>query len=102
MFGPEINLVKSEGTIMGYPLEEQQRIADNLNYILSCFSITYLGVPASDTRIQIRDLDTLVEQIKAKAEPWSDRFTSKGSKTMLIKTPANLVSHVYDGDVHPP
>lgn len=51
MSGPEINFVKSEGMVMGYPLEEQQRIVDNLNYILSCFPITYLGVPASDTRI---------------------------------------------------
>ena len=46
---------------MEYALEEQQRIADNLNYILSYFPITYLGVPASDTEIQIKDLDTLVE-----------------------------------------
>ena len=42
MSGPEINFVKSEEMLMGYPLEEQQRIVENLNYILSCFLINLL------------------------------------------------------------
>ena len=37
-----------------------------------------------DTRVLIRDLDPLVGRVKAKAEPWRGKFTSKGSKTVLI------------------
>jgi hypothetical protein len=46
--------------------------------------MTYLGVPVRDSRILIRDLDPLMGRVRAKAEPWCGRFTSKGSKTILI------------------
>ena len=41
-------------------------------------------MPIRDSRILIRDLDPLVERVKAKSEPWQGRFTSKGRKTILI------------------
>ena len=70
--------------VLGYPPEEQQRIADNLNCRLSSFPVSYLGMPIRDSRILIRDLEPLVGRVKAKSEPWQGRFTSKGSKTILI------------------
>ena len=38
----------------------------------------------SDARIGIKDLEPLVGRVKAKVEPWRRRFTSKGSKSVLI------------------
>lgn len=84
MSGLKINFDKSEVMIMGYPLEEQHRIADNLNCKLSSFPVTYLGMPLSDSRILIKDLEPVIGRVKAKAEPWQGRFTSKGSKSVLI------------------
>jgi hypothetical protein len=75
---------ESKVVILGYAPEDQQRIADNLNCRLSSFSITYLGMPIRDTRILIKDLDPLVGRVRTKAEPWRGRFTSKGSKMVLI------------------
>ena len=46
--------------------------------------MNYLGVPVRDSRILIRDLAPLVGQVRSKAEPWCGRFTSKGSKMVLI------------------
>lgn len=69
---------------MGYPPEEQQQIADNLNCRLSSFPITYLGMPLGDTRTLSRDFDPLVKRVKAKAELWRGRFISKRRKSMLI------------------
>jgi hypothetical protein len=48
MLGLKINFDKSEVVVMGYNPEEQQRIADNLNYRLASFPINYLGMPVRD------------------------------------------------------
>ena len=84
MSGLKINFDKSEVVILGYSAEDQQRIADNLNCKLATFPVTYLGMPVRDSRILVKDLDPLVERVKSKAAPWQGRFTSKGSKTVLI------------------
>ena len=41
-------------------------------------------MPVRDTNVLIRDLEPLVRRVKSRAEPWQGRFTSKGSKTVLI------------------
>jgi hypothetical protein len=46
--------------------------------------MNYMWIPIRDSRILIRDLDSLVGRVKSKAEPWCGRFTSKCSKTVLI------------------
>ncbi|KAM0922736.1 hypothetical protein ACQ4PT_005968 [Festuca glaucescens] len=84
MSGLRINFDKSEVVVLGYPPKEQQRIADNLNCRLASFPITYLGMPIRDSRILIKDLAPLVGRVRMKAEPWRARFTSKGSKSVLI------------------
>jgi hypothetical protein len=84
MSGLRTNFNKSEVMILGYSSEDQQRIADNLNCRLSSFHMTYLGMPIRDTRILIKDLEPLVGRVRMKAEPWRGRFTSKGSKSVLI------------------
>ena len=38
----------------------------------------------SDSRSLIKELEPLLGRVKAKAEPWQGRFTSKGSKSILI------------------
>ena len=67
MSGLKINFDKSEVVILGYSPEKQRRIADNLNCRLSTFPVSYLGIPIRDSRILIRDLDPLVERVKAKS-----------------------------------
>ena len=84
MSGLKINFDTSEVMIMGFPPDEQQRIADKLNCKLSAFPVTYLGMPLSDSRILIKDLEPVTQRVKAKAEPWQGRFTSKASKKILI------------------
>jgi hypothetical protein len=84
MSGLRTNFNKSEVLILGYSSEDQQRIADNLNCRLSSFPMTYLGMPIRDTRILIKDVEPLVGRVRTKAEPWRGRFTSKGSKSVLI------------------
>ena len=73
MSGLKINFDKSEVMIMGYSPEEQQRIADKLNCKLAAFPVTYLGMPISDSRILIKDLEPVTQRVRAKAEPWQDR-----------------------------
>ena len=70
--------------IMGYSPDERQWIAENLNCKFSSFLVTYMGTPISDSRILIKDLEPVTQRVKAKAEPWQGRFTSKASKTVLI------------------
>ena len=101
MSGLKINFDKSEVVILGYSEEDQQRIADNLNCRLASFPITYLGMPVRDTRILAKDYEPLVARVKSKSEPWQGRFTSKGSKTVLIDSCISSLNHVYDGDVYP-
>jgi hypothetical protein len=85
MSGLKINFDKSEVVVMGYNPEDQQRIADTFNYRLTSFPVGYLGMPVRDSRILIKDLDPLVGRV-SKAEPWRGKFTSKGSKTILINS----------------
>jgi hypothetical protein len=86
MSGLKINFDKSEVVILGYSPKDQQQIADSLNCRLTSFPVSYLGMPIWDSRILIKDLDPLVERVKSKAEPWRGKFTSKGSKTILINS----------------
>jgi hypothetical protein len=46
--------------------------------------MNYLGMPIQDTRILIKDLDPVVGKVKSKAVSWREKFTFKGSKTILI------------------
>ncbi|KAE8773845.1 retrotransposon unclassified [Hordeum vulgare] len=66
------------------------RIADNLNCKLAVLPISYLGMPLAESRILISGFDPLVGRVASRAEPWCGRFTSKGSKSVLISS--NLAS----------
>ncbi|KAE8797566.1 hypothetical protein D1007_27219 [Hordeum vulgare] len=90
MSGLNINFGKSEVVVLGYSNEEQRRIADQLNCKLVVFPISYLGMPLTESRIMVSGFDPLVGRVASCAEPWCSRFTSKGSKTVLIS--ANLAS----------
>jgi hypothetical protein len=86
MSGLKINFDKREVVVMGYSPEEQQRIADNLNYRLTSFLVSYLRMLVRDFRILIKDLDPLVGRVKSKVEPWRGKFTSEGSKRILVNS----------------
>ncbi|KAE8767940.1 hypothetical protein D1007_60629 [Hordeum vulgare] len=68
----------------------KHRIADNLNCKLAVFPISYLGMPLAKSRILVSGFDPLVGRVASRAELWCGRFTSKGSKTVLISS--NLAS----------
>ncbi|KAE8809237.1 hypothetical protein D1007_14137 [Hordeum vulgare] len=80
----KINFGKREVTILGYSEVEKQWIADNLNFRLATFPIDYLGMSLSDSKVLMSAFDPLVENVSWRPEPWCGRFTSKGSKTVLI------------------
>jgi hypothetical protein len=82
--GLKINFDKNEVVVLGYPREDQHRIANNHKCTLSSFPITYLGMPVRDTRTLIKDLDPLVGRVRSKAKPWHGRFTSKERKMTLV------------------
>ncbi|KAE8800176.1 retrotransposon unclassified [Hordeum vulgare] len=84
MSGLKINFDKSEVVVLGFSEEEQLRIADNLNCRLASFPVSYLGMPLAESRILVSGFDPLVSRVASRAEPWCGRFTSKGSKTILI------------------
>lgn len=90
MSGLKIILDKSEVFVLGYSLEDQLRIVDNLNCKLSAFPTTYWGMPFTKSKISTTRFDPLVGRVASRAEPWRGMFTSKGSKTVLIST--NLAS----------
>ena len=90
MSGLKINFDKGEVVVLGYSEAEQHRIADNLNCRLASFPISYLGMPLAESRILVSGYDPLVGRVASRAEPWCGRFTSKGSKTVLISS--NLAS----------
>ncbi|XP_071683810.1 uncharacterized mitochondrial protein AtMg01250-like [Lolium perenne] len=62
----------------------------NTKFLLLCFeAMSGLKINFDKSEvvvlgILIRDLTPLVGRVRAKAEPWCGRFTSKGSKTVLI------------------
>ncbi|KAE8805034.1 retrotransposon unclassified [Hordeum vulgare] len=68
----------------------KHRIADNLNFKLAAFPISYLGMPLAESRVLVSGFDPLVGRVASRAEPWCGRFTSKGNKTVLISS--NLAS----------
>uniref|UniRef100_A0A8I6X3U8 Reverse transcriptase domain-containing protein n=1 Tax=Hordeum vulgare subsp. vulgare TaxID=112509 RepID=A0A8I6X3U8_HORVV len=84
MLGLKINFDKREVVVLGFSEEEQHRIADNLNFRLASFPVSYLGMPLAESRILVSGFDPLVSQVASRAEPWCGRFTSKGSKTIII------------------
>ncbi|XP_073360730.1 uncharacterized protein [Aegilops tauschii subsp. strangulata] len=84
MSGLKINFDKSMVVILGYSATEQQRIADNLNCRLATFHIGYLEMPMSDSKILLSAFDLLAGRVASWAEPWCGRFTSRGSKYVLI------------------
>ncbi|KAE8798766.1 hypothetical protein D1007_25950 [Hordeum vulgare] len=90
MSGLKINFDKSEVVVLGYSEDEQHRITDNLNCKLAAFPILYLGMPLAESRILVSGFDPLVGLVASRAEPWCGRFTSKGSKSILISS--NLAS----------
>ncbi|KAE8781876.1 hypothetical protein D1007_44816 [Hordeum vulgare] len=47
-------------------------------------------MPLAESRILVSGFDPLVGRVASRAEPWCDRFTSKGSKSILISS--NLAS----------
>ncbi|KAE8791512.1 ABC transporter G family member 37 [Hordeum vulgare] len=84
MSGLKINFYKSEVVVLGYSKAEQHRIADYLNCKLASLHISYLGMPLAESRILVSGFDPLVGRVASRVKPWCDRFTSKGSKTVLI------------------
>ncbi|KAE8816186.1 hypothetical protein D1007_06305 [Hordeum vulgare] len=73
-----------------YSEAEHHRIADNLNFKLAAFPISYLGMPLAESKILVSGFDPLVGRVASRAKPWCGRFTSKGSKSILISS--NLAS----------
>ncbi|KAE8817232.1 retrotransposon unclassified [Hordeum vulgare] len=82
----KINFDKSEVVVLGYSEAEQHRIADNLNRKLAAFRISYLGMSLAESSILVSGFDPLVGRVASRAEPWCGRFTSNGSKTVLISS----------------
>ncbi|KAE8786428.1 B3 domain-containing protein [Hordeum vulgare] len=76
--------------LLGYSDEVQHKIADKLNCKLAVLPISYLVMSLAESRILVSGFDPLVGRVPSRAEPWCGRFTSKGSKTVLIST--NLAS----------
>ncbi|KAE8790032.1 hypothetical protein D1007_35712 [Hordeum vulgare] len=101
MSGLKINSDKSEVVVRGFSEAEQHRIADNLNCKLASFPVSYLGMPLAESRVLVSGFDLLVGQVTSRAEPSCSRFTSKGSKTILISSNlASLPMYILPEGVH--
>lgn len=57
MSGLKINFDKSEIFVLGYSLEDQLCISNNLNCKLSVFPTTYLGMPLAKSKILASGVD---------------------------------------------
>ncbi|KAE8805069.1 hypothetical protein D1007_18913 [Hordeum vulgare] len=79
-----INFTKSKVIVMGYSNEENVDIANKLNYRLSVFPMTYLGLPVSDGRVRFTELRPVVAKVEHCVHPWQGRLTSKAGKSMFI------------------
>ncbi|KAE8780094.1 hypothetical protein D1007_46766 [Hordeum vulgare] len=84
MSGLKINFDKSEVVVLRFSEDGQLMIADNLNCRLASIPVSYLGMPLAECRILVSGLDPLMSRVASRAEPWCGRFTSKGTKTILI------------------
>lgn len=84
MSGLAINFAKSEVLVMGYEDHEKVHIANRLNCRLGSFPITYLGLPISDSRISLKELRPVVDQVMHRVDPWQGRLVSKAGKAVLI------------------
>ncbi|XP_073355069.1 uncharacterized protein [Aegilops tauschii subsp. strangulata] len=75
MSGLKINFDKSDVMVMGYPLEDFESIANQLNCRLGSFPTTYLGTPISDSRLTVADLHPAVAKLQMRIEPWLWRIS---------------------------
>src|SRR4051812_9707320 len=93
--GLAINFGKSEVMVLGYPEEERHRIANLLNCRLGTFPTSYLVIPISDARIQIKDLRPIVARMQHRVEPWQGRLLSKAARAIIINSSlSSLVMYV--------
>lgn len=70
MLGLKINFHKCEVVAMGMTTNEGRAIANLLNYKLTAFPISYLGLPTSDKNIRIADWEPLAGKVTKRVEPW--------------------------------
>ena len=92
MSGLKINFDKSEVVVMGVTVEEQQRIACNLNCKVGKFPIYYLGLLLSDSRITTADWGFFTTRVGTRVDPWQGKHHS--SADMLVLLNACLTSLV--------
>jgi hypothetical protein len=70
MLGLKINFMKSEALVTGVRVEEQRKIADDLNCKLWAYPMHYLGLPVSDKRLSVADWLFLTEKVGHRVDPW--------------------------------
>jgi hypothetical protein len=83
MSGLKINFTKSKLVVLGVDHSEQQRIAHLLNCKLGAFPITYLGLPVSDRRLNLKDWEPLTGAVGHRVKPWQGKNLSSAARLEL-------------------
>ncbi|KAE8812740.1 ABC transporter G family member 37 [Hordeum vulgare] len=86
MSGLKISFNKSAIMVMAYPPTAAQSIADRFNCKLGSFPTSYLGIPITDSRLSVADLQPTVGKLQPRIEPWQGRWLSKAARTILINS----------------
>ena len=86
MSGLKINYHKSEIVVFGCEKDEEQRIANMLNYKVGKFPMKYLGVPISDHHSGVRSFFDIQNKMRKKLQPWKGKHMSYGGRLILTNT----------------
>ncbi|KAE8804952.1 ABC transporter G family member 37 [Hordeum vulgare] len=72
--------------VLGYPPVTAKSIADHLNCQLGSFPTSCMGIPISDSRLSLAELQPTVAKLQPRIEPWQGRWLSKDARTVLINS----------------
>ena len=82
----KINFAKSEVMIINGDTLIMQRYADIFNCHVGVFSIKYLGVPVSPSRLHVADWKCMEEKINKRLGIWQGRSLSIAGRVTLINS----------------
>jgi hypothetical protein len=84
--GLKINFHKSEVFAFGVSQNEKELWANRLNCALGELPMKYLGIPISDSHINITGFSYIVQKIFKRLDPWKGKHLTSGGKHILTNS----------------
>jgi mannosylglycoprotein endo-beta-mannosidase len=95
MSGLKINFNKSEALMVSHDCEKAIVYADILNCATGEWSIKYLGVPVSSSKLHIMDWLPLHEKMLRRLDGWKGSPLSLGGRLILLNSSLSSIPTYY-------